>query len=127
MIGAAVLMTAACAFGQSNPKPDVSVAKMTDAEYRRLDDASVAMQKAAEAYRKAADEYKKAKEDVLGKYNALEKSSSCTTEKIVDVRGQFIIVERRAIGTGSGTWSAIGGGGCGGLFYTSPAGAGNAQ
>lgn len=97
IMSVAILMTAACAFGQSEaPKPEVNVAKMTDAEYKRLDDASVAMQKAAEAYRKAADEYKSAKESILGKYNALE-SKDCSTDKIVDVRGQYIIVEIRHV------------------------------
>jgi hypothetical protein len=102
MLSAAVMMIAACAFGQSDiHKPDVTVAKMTDAEYKRLDDASTAMQKAAETYRKAADDYKKAKDDILGKYNALE-SSNCAIEKIVDVRGQFIIVEKRQTDYASG-------------------------
>lgn len=75
-------------------KPQVTVSQMTDAEYKKLDDAAVLMQKKAEEYRKAADDYDTAKSDILGKYNATNDVHDCNgNRKIVDVRGQYIIVE----------------------------------
>jgi hypothetical protein len=85
----------AYAFAQDT-KPQVTVKKMTDAEYQRFNDAGDAMQKAADAYRKAADTYEKAKEEILGKYDALDSQDSCgKMQKVVDIRGPYVIVELR--------------------------------
>lgn len=87
-----LLALTSCAFAQE--KPQVTVHKMTDVEYKRLDDAGDAMQKAAESYRKAADAYEAAKQDILGKYNALDNRDQCgNSNKIVDIRGPYVIVE----------------------------------
>ena len=86
----------AYAFAQDT-KPQVTAKKMTDAEYQRLNDTGDAMQKAADAYRKAADNYEKAKEEILGKYDALDSQDSCGgMQKIVDIRGPNVIVELRS-------------------------------
>lgn len=88
------LLLAASAFAQD--KPQVTIKKMTDAEYQRLNDTRDAMQKAAEAYRKAADAYQKAHEGILGKYDGLDSRDQCgNPNKIVDIRGPYVIVEIR--------------------------------
>jgi hypothetical protein len=108
----AVTLIASSAFAQDN-KTQVTVNKMTDAEYKRFDDAGAAMQKAAEEYRKAADSYENVKAEILGKYNAIEKWG-CGEQKIVDIRGPYIIVELRPTITMNGITI----GGCGTTLTT---------
>jgi hypothetical protein len=109
LVIAFVALTASCALAQDEPQ--ININKMTDAEYKRLNDTRDVMLKAADAYRKAADAYEAAKEDVLGKYGAVESRDTCgKTNRIVDIRGPYIIVEDRpgnVVGTNGSSYNEI--------------------
>lgn len=103
------LISVATVYGQ---EPKVRLQKMSDAEYKELNDASDARVAAAKAYFAAESRYAKIHGDIEEKYNATPVQPTCenSSNRSIEWKGQYLVIDERpsTVGCGYFTFPSVG-------------------